>query len=138
MSEVEPKVIESWDELLELDDTEYATVQLTPTKSVRLGSLSAARMLQWFLDQKDEEKAKSNGLVLVAESLVDSKGKRIGRVADMLKLRDKNPASLDKLRAACIELNRLEVKGAERPNGSGEPTAATTATGDSPTDSPSN
>lgn len=132
MSEVEN--IETWDDLLALDDTEYKIVQLTPTKSVRMGSVSAARMLQWFEDQKDEEKVKTNGLVLVAESLVDSEGKRIGKVADMLKLRDKNPESLDKLRAACIELNRLEVKGAERPNGSGETTVASTSTGDSPTD----
>lgn len=128
--------IESWDDLLALDDTEYRVVELTPTKSIRLGSLSAARMLQWFLDQKDEEKVKSNGLVLVAESIVDSKGKRIGKVADMEKLREKNPVTLDKLRTACIELNRLEVKGVVLPNASGEPQAATTATGDSPTDLP--
>jgi|SRR6185436_10211184 len=130
----EVTTIDSWDELISLDDADYTNVPIGGGKSVRLGSLSAARMIQWFEDQKDEEKSKINGLVLVAECLVDSNGKRIGKLADVLKLRDKNPETLKKLRLAAIELNNLEVKGVERPNDSSDSPAVPTSTGDSPTD----
>lgn len=122
-------VIESWDDLLLMDDTDYTTVPIGDgSKSVRLGSLSAADMLQWLHDNEDDEKRKTNGLVLVAKSMVNPKGERIGNLAEMLKLREKQPKTVKKLVAAAVALNELNVKEPEK-NGLSEalPVASPTA-----------
>lgn len=133
MSEV--ATIESWEELVELDDADYATVKVGG-KQVRLASLSSSRMMRWFEDNRDPEKANDNGLVLIAESIVNSTGKRIGKLDQILKLRDKNPETVMALRDACIRLNRLTLKDEQSPNASSEPVVQTTetSTSGSPTD----
>jgi hypothetical protein len=113
-------LIERWEDLLDLEDSDYETVVIGK-RSVRLASLSAGRMLQWLKDNRDESKAPDNGLVMIAESIVDGNGKRIGKIEDILKLREKSPVTLKKLRDACIKLNRLQVKDEPAPNDSSEP-----------------
>lgn len=121
--------VNSWDELLKADDTDYATVEVGVGHIVRLGSLSAAEMLQWITDQEDTEKAKTNGLVLVAKCLVDSEGKRYGKLDDVKALQTKQPKTVRKLVKAALALNDLNVK-AETKNDSGEaiPSASPTDT----------
>lgn len=107
------KVVESWEELLGADDTEYTDVTVGHVV-VRLGSLSSKEMLAWVADQADEEKKKTNGLVLVAKCLVDKTGKRIGKVDEMLKLRDKQPKTVRRLVDAAVALNEMNVKAKEK------------------------
>lgn len=108
------KVIGTWEELLEVDDAEYTEVPVGSGKSVRLGSISSNEMIKWIEDNGDDEKVKTNGLVLVAKCLVDAEGKRIGKVADMLQLRDKQPKTVKKLVDAAVALNNLVVRSAEK------------------------
>jgi hypothetical protein len=104
------EVINSWDELFTEDDgVEYTNVELG-NRVARLASLSGTEMLQWLQDNDDEEKAKTSGIVLVVKCLVDAEGKRIGKLDDMLRLREKQPKMMKKLIKAALELNELIVK----------------------------
>lgn len=106
----ETKVIESWDDMLAVDDTEYMAVEIGEGRYIRLGSLSAAEMINWLTDQQDEEKSKTNGLVLVAKCMVNSRGLRIGKLDKIIELRKKQPKTVKKLIRAATKLNELEVK----------------------------
>lgn len=126
------ETIQSWDELLAVDDAEYVDVPVGK-KIVRLGSLSSAEMLVWIRDQDDDEKAKTGGLVLVAKCIVDSDGKRIGKLEDMIRLREKQPKTVKRLVRAAIDLNELEVKTDSKNVSSGtEPSAASIESGSQP------
>lgn len=136
------KQIVSWDDLLaSKEDTEFAEVPVGGEKVVRLGTLSAADMLTWLAANSDDEAKKINGLRLVAMSMVDSDGARIGVLADVVRLREKNPKTIKKLVDAAVKLNGLSVAPdtsakvtvlEEAKNDSGE-----THTDASPSDSPS-
>lgn len=127
----EPKVVESWDELLNVNDTEYANVEIAPGVVVRLGSLSAQGMLDWIEQTAgDEEKAKANGLLLVAMCLVDSDGNRIGKLDTMTDLRRKQPKTAKKLIDKALELNDLRASEKEKNDSSGATSPVP------PTDSP--
>lgn len=125
------EVINSWDELFAEDDgVEYATVALG-NRFARLGSLTGTEMLEWLHDNDDEEKAKTSGIVLVVKCLVNDAGERIGKLDDMLRLRDKQPKMMKKLIRAALELNELIVKDSTKNESSeAQPSA-------SPTDSAS-
>jgi hypothetical protein len=121
-------VLNQWEEVLEAEDTEYVTVPIGKSgKSARLGSLNGEDLLTWFANQRDPEQKKTNGLWLVAKCLVNDTGQRIGNMDDVLRLREKAPATIKALVEAAVTLNKLDVKA---PNAPSE-----TSTGDSPIDS---
>lgn len=113
------EVANSWDEVLGTEDTDYVEVP-AGSKTLRLGSVSGAVMLEWFANQEDPIKAETNGLWLVAQSLVDKDGKRIGKVDEVTRLREKNPRTMRALIKAAVELNGLQLKLPERKNESSE------------------
>lgn len=105
------KVVESWEELLEDNDAETALAEVTVgTRTFRLGSLSGIDLLKWFEQQNDPELKKTNGLWLVAKSLINSAGVRIGKLDDITALRAKQPKVVRKLVDAALELNELTAK----------------------------
>lgn len=115
------KNINTWEDLFTQEDTNPVPVPLPSGRVVFMQPLTANRILEWFRDQQDDEKAKTNGLVLVAESLVSENGTRIGKLDDIVKLREKTPDVLQVLREAALSVNGIEVKLRENP--SSEPTA---------------
>ena len=123
------KVVNQWEELLSAEDTDYVNVDVG-NKSVRLGSLNALELVEWIERQSDEEKKKTNGLWLVAKCLVNDTGQRIGKMDEVVKLREKALKTIKALVKAALALNGLEAK-----KGPNEPSE--TKSGDSPTDSPS-
>jgi hypothetical protein len=124
-------ILSTWEDVLAVEDTDYTEIEIAKDKSVRLGTLSSADLLKW-LEENDEKGVKDNGLKLVAQSLVDADGNRIGRLAEIIRLRDKAPKTVKKLVDAAATLNGLTVakKVAEKNDSSEVPTDA------SPIDSP--
>lgn len=133
------EIVDSWDDLLAADDTlgtTFRDVKLTDTKSVRLASLPALDLLAWLADNRDAEKVKTNGLVLITKCIINEKGERIGKLDEVVALQKKQPGTLKRLRAAAIEINDLQdlIPGyGKSPNDSGETTEQSTPSGASPT-----
>ena len=102
--------VETWEELLEdPSDVEYVDVTIGK-RTVTLASVNSEEMMEWFTRQADPELKKTNGLWLVAKCLVNSKNERIGNLDEIVRLREKQPASVKKLVEAAVELNHISVK----------------------------
>src|SRR6185369_2724429 len=108
------KVVESWEDFFDgnEEETEYVTVTLGD-KEVRLGSVSADDIVEFFERQNDEGTRPTNGLWLVARSLVNSKGERIGDLDELTRLRKKQPSVMKKLIEAASAINGLTPKAIE-------------------------
>lgn len=67
----------SFDELLNANGTKFDTVECHG-KTLRLGSLSSADMIEWIrINNGDEAQSKFAGLELLVRSIVDAEGNRI-------------------------------------------------------------
>jgi hypothetical protein len=75
-------VFDSFNDILEAPDTEYKTVVAWGKKHVRLGSLTAGQMIEFLESNDDPAKKRTNGLLLITQSLVDKVGKRLCRQDD--------------------------------------------------------
>lgn len=71
------ELFESLDAILQEDDAEYATIKAWGGRPARLGSLTAMQMIRFLENNDKPEQRRRNGLILIAQSLVDSKGKRL-------------------------------------------------------------
>ena len=124
--------VKTWEEALAVDDTEYAEVPVgSKGHTFRLASWNAAELLAWLYDQGDTEKQKTNGLVLVAKCLVNDEGQHIGKLDQVMRLREKQPKTVKRLVKAAVVLNGLDDDEKNAPS-----EAPLIVTGASPIDSP--
>jgi hypothetical protein len=88
----EKEIYGSFDDLLSSNDVEYDTV-VVGDKKFRIGSLTAEDFTSWTdLRDSGPEGKKLAGAILIARSLVDQAGNRIGdenRVQQLRKMRTK-------------------------------------------------
>lgn len=75
--EVNGEVFESFDDVLETEDTEFKTIKAWGGRPARIGSLTAGQMITFLENNDDPAKKRTNGAMLIAQSLVDKKGKRL-------------------------------------------------------------
>jgi hypothetical protein len=114
------EIINSWEELMDetVEEPIYDTVQIGG-KVVRIASLPTAQEVIQFIEAQNVEGADrvQNVLRLIARSIVDEAGNRIGKVEELERLRRKNTATIIKLKDAVMALNGLkQTAGAERKN----------------------
>lgn len=114
--------VNSWGDLFTQDDTVPTPFQLPSGRTVFMSPLSSADMLVWFAGQEDPELSQTNGLRLVAQSLVNEAGDRIGDLDHVLQLREKSRDVVVLLMEWATRVNGLEVKPG--PNASSELPAA--------------
>lgn len=101
------KEILSFAAFLGADGVDYETVEVRGG-TVRVGSLSAEEFTKWtiyrdvVLDGKDLPRAQA---MLICESLVDDKGKRIGDQSQLEALMKMNMRSTERLLKAIFRLN---------------------------------
>lgn len=75
--ELEGEIFESFDDVLSTPDTEFKTIKAWGGRPARIGSLTAGQMLVFLENNDDPAKKRTNGALLIAQSLVDKKGKRL-------------------------------------------------------------
>lgn len=103
----------SLDEMLDVDDIAYADVVVPQwakngkSGKVRIGSLTADDMMDW-LEANDGPAKRTAGLRLIAKSLVDKDGKRVGGDTAVVKLASRNTQAINLLVTAVLELNGLK------------------------------
>jgi len=109
-------VISSWEDLMDpnVEEPRYGVVKIG-TRNVRVASVSAAEIIEFIEANDDPANRNDNTLRLIARSVVDKDGKRIGKIDELAKLKDKAPTTLIKLRDKCLEVNGLVVKKDEAP-----------------------
>jgi hypothetical protein len=73
----EADLFESFKDILDSMDTEYRTVKAWGGKYCRIGSLTANQMITFLENNDDPTKKRTNGVMLIAQSLVDKQGKRL-------------------------------------------------------------
>lgn len=133
----------SFDELVEAPSTLYDEVK-TKVGVVRIGSLSSLDVMDWMDENVDKVKGRFSGLRLLARSIVNPDGSRIGdgmtddekRVAidaAVEKLKKRDSTDNGNLIEAALLLNGLRKKKVEAPFVDGE----AQATDASPSGSPS-
>lgn len=138
--EPEGEVFESLDEILKIDDSEYKKVKAWGGKPARLGSLTAMQMVRFLENNDKPEQRRRNGLILIAQSLVDSKGKRLVNTENEEELNK----AIEQLKGRASKTNGEVVQHILKLNGLLEKDALAIAknvsgevpTGSSPTDSP--
>lgn len=136
----EQKVAASFDEILGANDTKYDYVDAYG-KTLRIGSLNSADMIEWLESNDDPAKKRFAGLRLLVKSLVNEAGDRLPGVGEPAKFEEyvkqfsnKDAKANGTVVQAVLKLNGLikpEVVAAALKNDSSE-----TSTGVSPTDSP--
>ena len=114
-------VFESLDEILGIDDTTYATMKAWGGKMVRLGSLTAHQLITFLENNEKEDKAsrRKSTLLIIALSLVDSKGKRLVNTEEdaavekaIEQLRSRDASTNAKVAERILQLNGLSRKDA--------------------------
>lgn len=93
------------DEILAAETTKYEVVDAFGLK-IRLGSLSAGDMLD-FIESNEGAAKKTAGLRLIALSLVDEQGNRVGKAAHLDSLKKKNAEDVNKLVGKIFALNGM-------------------------------
>lgn len=113
-------VFESFDDVLSTSDTEYRTVKAWGGKMARVGSLTAGQMISFLENNDDVTKKRINGMMLIAQSLVDKTGKRLVNSTDKAaldaaieSLKGKDAGSNGRVVTAILELNGLNKKDAK-------------------------
>ena len=134
MADEKDDVFESFDEVLSAADTEYKTVKAWGGKPARLGSLTAGQMITFLENNDDPTKKRSNGAMLIAQSLVNKKGDRMVNAHDpealkkaIEQLKEKDAAVNGRVVEQILILNGLNKADAREvaKNASGEaPTGA--------------
>jgi hypothetical protein len=95
--------------MLDAEDTTYSVVNMPEWGGkVRLGSLTAADMMEWL--EANESAKKTAGLRLIVKSLVDKDGKRVGNDEAIHKFAKKNTKAIDRLIKEILKLNGLDTK----------------------------
>jgi hypothetical protein len=134
-------ILESLDSILSEDDADYVVVKAWGGKNVRLGSLTAGQMIAFLENNDKPEQRRRNGLLLITQSLVDKKGKRLVDPNDLEAVK----VAIEKLKGRSAKVNGDIVERILLLNGMGKKDANETAKnvsggaaiGASPTDSPS-
>lgn len=67
------EVFDSFETILSVADTEYRTVKAWGGKMTRIGSLTAGQMITFLENNDDPTKKRTNGAMLIAQSLVGPK-----------------------------------------------------------------
>lgn len=127
------ETVNTWEDFLDptVEEPVYDTVQIG-NKTIRIASLPTAAEVAAFIEAQNIEGADTvtNVLKLIARSIVDSEGNRIGKVEDLVSLRKKSTATLLKLREAVMKINGLQAKAAtERKNDSSETASSVSPSG---------
>jgi hypothetical protein len=119
ISDDEP-VFESLDDVIGTVATEFKRVRAWGNKVARIGSLSAGQMINFLENNEVQAKRRRNGLILIAQSLVDKDGKRLVNTEDNEALEQavnrlmKQDANVNgKLVDIILELNGLNIKDAK-------------------------
>lgn len=121
MSTVEAKPavekILSLEEILSSPNIEYKTVKAFGG-TIRIASLNSDEVIDWLEGQKTPEQRKDSSAKLLAASLVDADGNRIGLGPDGLpapavvaQFRKKGHADMEKAVREIVKLNGLTFKG---------------------------
>lgn len=119
----------SIDQIEQVEDTVFVTIPVPEWKgSVRIGSLSGEQILEWVEKNGEAVAGKTAGIRLLALSLVDADGKRIGTVDTATKLGAKNAGVLTRLVNQARDLNGLREPTAAAKNGSGEASSVASPT----------
>jgi hypothetical protein len=123
------------DELLEANDTQFDTVKAYG-KTVRIGSLSSADMIEWLEGNDQPETKRFAGINLLVKSVVNSSGVRIPedqRAEAIEKFKRKDARSNGRVIAAILRLNGMNASRAkaqdELKNVSSEATTAASPSG---------
>ena len=125
------KKLLSLDEILQKDDTQYREVEVPEWGgTVRLGSLTAGKMIEFF-EKKDEGDKKTLAMRLFLECLVDDSGKRIGDKAKLEALKEKNLQVFVRLLPDMLDLNGMGTKSVPVEDAKND--SAATGSGGSPT-----
>jgi hypothetical protein len=102
----ELKTIDNLDEFLTASTPrEFDYVQVNKTTRVRIGSVSALEWVEWKDAQTDPESRRLSSFTLIARSLVNEKGDRIGTVEQARKLMEVNMRVSETLLKAIMKLN---------------------------------
>lgn len=113
-------------ELEQANDTEYVEVEAFG-KTLRLGSLNSADMMEWI--EGNETEKKNAGVTLIVKSLVDKDGKRVPKEKfDELvaAFRNKSAKSNTKVITAALKLNGFERDLSKNDSGVGATVALPT------------
>jgi hypothetical protein len=76
------EIFENFEEVLAAEDAEYRTIKAWGGKHARIGSLTAGQLITFLENNENPEKKRTNGMLLIALSLVDKKGKRLVNTID--------------------------------------------------------
>ncbi len=100
----------SLNDILGVDDTRYVTVDVWGGK-MRLGSLSAAELVEHTERNQTSSGRKMAGVRLILKSMVDADGHRIGRMDQADALNKKSIVEISKVVAAIWKLNGRAREG---------------------------
>lgn len=105
------------DEIINASEVEYRDIKIFGG-TVRVGSLTSDEVVDWLEGQKTPEQRKEASADLVARSLVDAEGKRIGLDESgnplpklVTSLRRKKHSDLEAAVRELVKLNGLTLKG---------------------------
>lgn len=96
----------SFDEFIQPDATEYDLVQL-PAGDFRIGSITAEDWVQWTEMRAAADGRKTSAAWLIARSMVDGDGNRIGNVARCGEIVKKNLKTSELILKAVFKLNGI-------------------------------
>jgi hypothetical protein len=102
--------ITNFQEFLETDGVDFLDIPVRGGKIVTIGSLTGVEWAQWTEMREDPQRRKLSGAFLVAKSLVDDKGNRIG---------DDSDASLQRLVHRNVKDTEAILRGVFKLNGIG-------------------
>jgi hypothetical protein len=113
-------IFETMDEIVSAGGTEFRTLKAWGGKAARIGSLTAGQLINFLNNNDDPAKRRMNGLILIAQSLVDKAGKRLVDTKDneamskaIDQLKDKDAKVNATLVEKILELNGLNKKDAK-------------------------
>ncbi len=110
VKEIKKDKLLTLDEILKTDDVDYVTAEAFGGK-LRFGSLSASTMMDFAEANKDPRRAKTAGVRIVLQSLVDEDGKRIGTEALIDPMMQKSSRTINHLVQIIMRLNRMHQDG---------------------------
>ncbi len=96
----------SFEQFMEADPVEYDVVQL-PKGNVRIGSVTGDEWAEWSEMRESPEGRKKSGGWLIAKSLVDKDGRRIGDPAWAVEIVKKNLKTSELILRAIFKLNGI-------------------------------
>lgn len=99
----------SMDEVAAAPDVEYDTVVAWAGKPIRIGSLTAADLIEWSEASEGEAK-RTAGVRLIVRSMVDKDGNRIANDTHIGVFAKKSHKITETIVRAILKLNGMDVK----------------------------